>query len=126
MTQASFQAVCQVSSCLTRQNLQGHLHTGCLFLEHLSGVQEVLQSWDEPEYVCNTGLFHSVYGTELFQVVPVISDRLAFFVTMTILAISCLHLLVRLLCTALLNGLCALLEQLIFVCITWNTCILAE
>lgn len=41
--------------------------TGCLFLEHLSGVQEVLRSWNEPEYVCDTGLFHSVYGTELFQ-----------------------------------------------------------
>ena len=41
---------------------------GCFFLEHLSGVQDVLQSWNEPEYVCNAGLFHSVYGTELFQV----------------------------------------------------------
>ena len=47
-------------------------HTGCLFLEHLSGVQDVLRSWDEPEYVCNTGLFHSVYGTELFQVLYVL------------------------------------------------------
>ena len=45
--------------------------SGCLFLEHLSGVQAVLQSWNEPEYVCNTGLFHSVYGTELFQVLLV-------------------------------------------------------
>lgn len=45
--------------------------SGCLFLEHLSGVQGVLQSWNEPEYVCNTGLFHSVYGTELFQVLSV-------------------------------------------------------
>ncbi|KAL3161203.1 hypothetical protein ABBQ38_009572 [Trebouxia sp. C0009 RCD-2024] len=49
--------------------------TGCLFLEHLSGVQEVLRSWDEPEYVCNTGLFHSVYGTELFQDYSVSFDR---------------------------------------------------
>jgi len=36
----------------------------------------VLQSWNEPEYVSHTGLFHSVYGTELFQVIyPVIAHH---------------------------------------------------
>ena len=57
---------------LTFSNLLGMnlvRHAGCTFLEHLSGVQQVLLSWHEPEYVCNTGLLHSVYGTELFQVV---------------------------------------------------------
>ena len=41
--------------------------TGCTFLEHLSGVANVLASWGEPESVANAGLFHSIYGTELFQ-----------------------------------------------------------
>ena len=54
--------------CLSRLILLRCIYAGCLFLEHLSGVSVVLQSWNEPEYVCNTGLFHSVYGTELFQV----------------------------------------------------------
>lgn len=41
--------------------------TGCTFLEHLSGVADVLATWGEPESVSLAGLFHSIYGTELFQ-----------------------------------------------------------
>lgn len=40
---------------------------GCTFLEHLSGVADVLATWGEPESVSLAGLFHSIYGTELFQ-----------------------------------------------------------
>ena len=44
------------------------MHAGVKFLEHLQGVQRVLESWGEPNAVSLAGLFHSIYGTELFQV----------------------------------------------------------
>jgi hypothetical protein len=45
-----------------------HLATGEDFLSHLTGVEAVLRDWGEPEPVCLAGLFHSIYGTEGFQV----------------------------------------------------------
>ena len=43
-------------------------HTGAAsFDDHLKGVQAVLRKWNAPEYLCNAGLFHSIYGTEGFQ-----------------------------------------------------------
>ena len=45
-----------------------HYAAGVKFLEHLQGVQLVLESWSEPASVSLAGLFHSIYGTELFQV----------------------------------------------------------
>ncbi len=45
------------------------VHTGAsAFDAHLRGVQAVLRSWGSDEAVCDAGLFHSVYGTEGFQV----------------------------------------------------------
>lgn len=37
------------------------------FLAHLIGVQRDLESWGCDRDVCLAGLFHSIYGTELFQ-----------------------------------------------------------
>jgi hypothetical protein len=43
-------------------------HTGSAsFDDHLKGVQAVLRKWNAPDYLCNAGLFHSIYGTEGFQ-----------------------------------------------------------
>lgn len=36
------------------------------FLSHLLGTRRVLVSWGAPAYLCDAGLFHSVYGTEYF------------------------------------------------------------
>ncbi|KAK9805046.1 hypothetical protein WJX73_006614 [Symbiochloris irregularis] len=41
--------------------------TAVPFLDHLMGVSRVLQNWGEPQAVCDAGLFHSIFGTELFQ-----------------------------------------------------------
>lgn len=42
-------------------------HSSEDFLSHLKGVMDILKSWKAPEYLCLAGLFHSVYGTEVFQ-----------------------------------------------------------
>lgn len=43
-------------------------HTGEKgFLAHLIGVHRDLENWDCERDVCRAGMFHSIYGTELFQ-----------------------------------------------------------
>lgn len=37
------------------------------FLAHLIGVFRDLQAWGAKQDVCRAGLFHSIYGTELFR-----------------------------------------------------------
>ena len=37
------------------------------FLAHLIGVFQDLEAWACPRDVCRAGLFHSIYGTELFR-----------------------------------------------------------
>ena len=46
-------------------------HSDADLLSHLLGVQSLLREWGAREAVCNTGLFHSVYGTEYFTDVTV-------------------------------------------------------
>ena len=40
-------------------------------LEHLTGTRDILVRWGAPARVCTAGLFHSVYGTESFDVVTI-------------------------------------------------------
>ena len=43
-------------------------HTGSeAFDAHLRGVQAILRYWNAPSHLYNSGLFHSIYGTEGFQ-----------------------------------------------------------
>ncbi len=42
-------------------------HTGKGFLAHLIGVYKDLERWGGDIDVCRAGMFHSIYGTELFQ-----------------------------------------------------------
>jgi hypothetical protein len=42
-------------------------HSSTPFLAHLIGVYRDLKEWGCPEYVTLAGLFHSIYGTEVFQ-----------------------------------------------------------
>jgi len=42
-------------------------HSGKGFLAHLIGVYQDLKVWGCDEAVCRAGLFHSIYGTEMFQ-----------------------------------------------------------
>ncbi len=42
-------------------------HSGRSLTEHLVGTHDLLQQWGNPEPVCLAGLFHSIYGTEIYQ-----------------------------------------------------------
>jgi hypothetical protein len=42
-------------------------HTSKSYLAHLVGLYRDLQARGCPEDVCRAGMFHSIYGTELFQ-----------------------------------------------------------
>jgi hypothetical protein len=41
-------------------------HTGRSLIDHLIGTYHLLKSWANSEPVCLAGLFHSIYGTNLF------------------------------------------------------------
>jgi hypothetical protein len=42
-------------------------HTGKSYLAHLIGVYKLMEAQGCPAEVCRAGMFHSIYGTELFQ-----------------------------------------------------------
>jgi hypothetical protein len=42
-------------------------HTESTYLAHLIGVYHYMRRRGCPEEVCRAGMFHSIYGTELFQ-----------------------------------------------------------
>src|SRR5262249_14710478 len=42
-------------------------HTGKSYLAHLVGLYRLMQSQGCNEELCQAGMFHSIYGTELFQ-----------------------------------------------------------
>ena len=42
-------------------------HANQTLLEHLIGVYKLLKSWNAPEYIQDAGLFHSIYGTSVFE-----------------------------------------------------------
>ena len=46
-------------------------HSGHTLWQHLVGVHNILQTKKFPEYLCLAGLFHSVYGTQVFKKVTV-------------------------------------------------------
>ena len=42
-------------------------HTNKSYLAHCIGVQNDMKKWGGDEEMCRAALFHSMYGTELFQ-----------------------------------------------------------
>lgn len=42
-------------------------HTSKTYLSHVIGVYRDLQQWHCDEELCRAGVFHSIYGTELFD-----------------------------------------------------------
>jgi len=42
-------------------------HSGGTLIEHLAGVHDILVQNKAPSYVCDAGLFHSIYGTVSFE-----------------------------------------------------------
>jgi hypothetical protein len=52
-------------------------HTESTYLAHLISVHQYMQSQGCTEEVCRAGMFHSIYGTELFQGFKLPLDRRA-------------------------------------------------
>ena len=52
---------------LIRLGIERIDHSKKSYLAHLVGVYRDLEAWGCPEDVCAAGLFHSIYGTEIFQ-----------------------------------------------------------
>src|SRR5579871_4245238 len=50
-------------------------HTNKTYLAHLVGVYRDLESWGCAEDVCRAGMFHSIYGAEIFQGFKLTLDR---------------------------------------------------
>jgi hypothetical protein len=46
-------------------------HSGHTLWNHLNGVHDILRNSKFPDYLCVAGLFHSVYGTQVFKKVTV-------------------------------------------------------
>jgi len=42
-------------------------HSGRTLLEHLKGTHDLLKSWELEPNICTAGLFHSIYGTNMFR-----------------------------------------------------------
>ena len=47
--------------------LESYSHSGRTLWTHLNGVYDILCSWNVEDAVCVAGLFHSIYGTEIYQ-----------------------------------------------------------
>ncbi|MFN8532405.1 MAG: hypothetical protein U0556_02525 [Dehalococcoidia bacterium] len=43
-------------------------HLAGSLIEHLVGTHDLLEAWGNSRDLCNAGLFHSVYGTQLFAI----------------------------------------------------------
>lgn len=50
-------------------------HTESVYLAHAIGVHNDLRAWGCSEEICRAGMFHSIYGTELFQRFALPLDR---------------------------------------------------
>lgn len=50
-------------------------HTDKSYLSHLIAVHRDLQGWGCDDDLCRAGMFHSIYGTELFQGLKLDLDR---------------------------------------------------
>lgn len=57
----------QMTEYLVRLGTTDVEHSGKGFLAHLIGVFNDLERWGCDIDVCRAGMFHSIYGTELFQ-----------------------------------------------------------
>ncbi|MGW6912671.1 DUF6817 domain-containing protein [Kitasatospora sp. NPDC054939] len=51
---------------LRRHGADGLAHSDADLLAHLEGVHDLLRAWGSGPALCDAGLFHSAYGTEIF------------------------------------------------------------
>jgi hypothetical protein len=52
---------------LREANTEGMPHTDRRLLDHLLGTRQLLVEWEARPALCDAGLFHSVYGTDSYE-----------------------------------------------------------
>lgn len=52
---------------LRKANTEGMPHTNRGLLDHLLGVRRLLVEWEARPALCDAGLFHSIYGTQHYE-----------------------------------------------------------
>ncbi len=57
----------QLTDFLLAQGTEDVAHSGKSYLAHNIGVYRYMKDRGCPEELCRAGMFHSIYGTELFQ-----------------------------------------------------------
>ena len=63
----SFVSLPDLANCLIARRIQTFPHAGGRrFTEHITGVAAILSHWNQPDYICLSGLIHSGYSTEMF------------------------------------------------------------
>lgn len=53
---------------LRRYHADATPHSGRTLIDHLLGTYQLLEAWGNPPDICRAGLFHSIYGTNIFAV----------------------------------------------------------
>ena len=61
------QPIKELTQYFLQEEAAGIAHSGGSYLAHAIGVYRDLKSWDWDEEAARAGLFHSIYGTEIFQ-----------------------------------------------------------
>ncbi len=59
---------------LISKNTQSIPHNDKTFFDHLNNVYNLLKKVKAPKHVCSAGLFHSIYGNDIFNL-PIEKDR---------------------------------------------------
>ena len=57
----------ELMESLKNLNANSISHSSTTLLRHLVRTYQLLKKWKVPEYVCVSGLYHSIYGTQTFQ-----------------------------------------------------------
>ncbi len=52
---------------LIELNTDSRSHSSGTLIDHLQKTYELLKLWKNPNYVCLAGLFHSIYGTQIYK-----------------------------------------------------------
>lgn len=62
------QAALRFLPLLQRFHADATPHSGRHLIDHLAGTYRLLEAWGNPASICRAGLFHSIYGTNIFTV----------------------------------------------------------
>ncbi len=57
----------QLLDLLIDLNTDSSSHSQGTLIDHLQNTYELLKQWNNPNYVCLAGLFHSIYGTQIYK-----------------------------------------------------------